>query len=254
MLSSPVIGVENPRITADEARAALTARIRAEQDQDAHPVIVYDLDATLFDNRPRVMQIIADLLLHEEAAEFSVEVRRAAGSVTPRKMKYRLTDTLKAHGIEDPDVLKWFEDGWFKRFFTNEYVQLDLPTPGAVEFVNQMHDIGVRTVYLTGRDTPGMREGTHAALVQYKFPEPDGQRCILITKPTFEQPDMEYKMEVVEELKKLGTVIGVFDNEPKPMNVLTEAFPEAEHFYLDTMHSPDVEPLLPGIRVLPDFT
>lgn len=253
MMNGSHIGVENPRISADDALIDLRGRVQQAAAKGERPVIVYDLDATLFDNRPRVMQIVADLLLTPEAAAFPVEVRRAVGSISPRSMKYRLSDTLRDHGVEDEAAIEWFQNGWFEKFFTNEYVQFDLPTQGAVEFVKRLHEAGAVTLYLTGRDTPGMRDGTLAALKNHKFPMPDGDRVYLITKPTFEQSDMEYKQEVVEDVKKLGTVVGVLDNEPKPMNVLAEAFPDAAHIFLDTMHSPDIEPLLPGIRVMTDF-
>ncbi|MFH0883484.1 MAG: HAD family hydrolase [bacterium] len=247
-----MIGPENPRITAEEAFQILRDRLK-QGGTDGRPVIVYDLDATLFDNRPRVIQILADALDLPEGKRLTEEVRAAVASVTPDRMRYLLNETLGDHGVHDPGIVAWFLERWKERFFTDDYVLYDHPTPGAVEFVQRLQKEGARTVYLTGRDTPGMRKGTLESLEKHVFPLPDGQVCYMITKPTFEQSDPDFKRDAIEIIHGLGTVIGVFDNEPKPMNVIVQAFPDAEHFFLDTMHSPDVEPLVPGIRVLRDF-
>jgi len=247
-------GPEQERITAANAYAILRGRLELYgEKRDGRPVIVYDLDATLFDNRPRVIQILKDTLKLPEAQALVDSVRETISGITKDNLKYLLKETLNDHGVMDPEVTSWFQDRWFERFFTNEYVLFDEPLRGAVDFVQRLHDDGAMSIYLTGRDTPGMRKGTLQALANAGFPDPDGETCHLITKPTFEQPDPEFKYDAIEIIGGLGEVIGVFDNEPKPMNVLAGAFPDAEAFFLDTMHSPDVEPILPKIRVMQDF-
>ncbi len=247
-----IVGPENPRITAREAIELLRNRL-ARESGAGRPLVVYDLDATLFDNRHRVLQILRDTLDLSEAKRLPEAVRVAVASVTVEGMRYLLSETLRDYGVDDPETVAWFQERWKERFFTNEYVLFDHPTPGAVEFVQRLHAEGAHSVYLTGRDTPGMRSGTLESLEKHGFPLPDGRVCHLVTKPTFEQPDPEFKQDAIKIIHGLGTVIGVFDNEPKPMNVIVRAFPDAEHFFLDTMHSPDVEPIEPGIWVMRDF-
>lgn len=249
-----VLSDEHQLRTPDEVLSELSERVKAlHQEGIRFPVIVYDLDATLFDNRPRVLKILENTLAQPEAEKLPAEVVAAVRRIQREGLQYRLTDTLQAHGVTDPDLLTWFQGEWHKRFFTNEYVVYDEPMAGAVEFVNRLHGLGSCSVYLTGRDTPGMRTGTLTSLSKWGFPEPDGGTCHLITKPTFEQPDPEFKQDAIEQIRGLGTVAGVFDNEPKPLNVVARAFPEALIYFLDTMHSPDIEPVEAGIRVLPDF-
>ena len=247
-----MIGPENPRISAAEAYDLLMQQVK-QTSAERRPTIVYDLDATLFDNRPRVIQILADTLDLPEGRQLPDQIRKAVQSVRPDRMRYLLGETLGEHGVQDKEIIAWFQKRWTERFFTDEYVVHDRPNPGAVEFVKKMQAAGTQTIYLTGRDTPGMRKGTLKSLEMHGFPLPDERICHLITKPTFEQSDPDFKRDAIEIIRDMGTVIGVFDNEPKPMNVIVRAFPEAEHFFLDTMHSPDVEPLEPGIRVMRDF-
>ncbi len=249
--SSPALSGSHRRVSPSEVLDLLEERIARTLADGGRPLVVYDLDATLFDNRPRVLRILRDLA--EEDSTLDERTRALVKSITLDRIRYRVADTLRAAGLTDPALLERFQEGWWKRFFTNEYVVFDLPTPGSVEFVRRVAEFGGTTIYLTGRDTPGMSRGTLSSLIKHGFPVPDDRGTILITKPTFEQPDMEYKREAVARLREIGRPVGLFDNEPKPLNVLVRGFPEALAVFLDTMHSPDVEPLEPGVLVMGSF-
>lgn len=251
--SSDVYTDAHRKVEPEEAFDIIAARVREERDKGNVPVIVYDLDATLFDNRSRVIKIIADLLMSEEGAKLPEDIRQKVLGIKPRNLRYRLEDTLRDVGIEDQEILDWFQKGWQKRFFTNEYVMFDLPTPGAVDFVTRLYKAGAKSLYVTGRDTPGMRMGTERSLSMFEFPPPRGEVGALITKPTFEMSDLDYKQNVIEEVKEHGPVVAVFDNEPKAMNIMARSFTGAEAIFLDTMHSPDAEPLDEGIMIMKNF-
>ena len=41
----------------------------------------------------------------------------------------------------------------------------------------------------------------------------------------------------------MGTVIAVFENEPKNLNLMADRFPQAEAVFLDSNHSPNAVPV-----------
>jgi hypothetical protein len=51
-----------------------------------------------------------------------------------------------------------------------------------------------------------------------------------------------------------GEVVATFENEPGNANLLLEAFPDARHFLLDTVHSPEAEAPDSALIVIEDFT
>lgn len=107
---------------------------------------------------------------------------------------------------------------------------------------------GCLTYYLTGRDEPGMREGTLHALEQGGFPLPDGGGVHLKLKPAWEMEDLAFKTAVFEELQALGEVVLAFENEPANANRFLRAFPGATVVLHTTIHAPDPEPLDPGVH------
>lgn len=67
------------------------------------PTVVFDLDGTLLDDRPRTVQILKDF-----AADRRYVTPAAAAQIqnlTVALVKYRLPDTLAAVGVTDPTVI-----------------------------------------------------------------------------------------------------------------------------------------------------
>jgi hypothetical protein len=75
----------------------------------------------------------------------------------------------------------------------------------------------------------------------------------LVVKPTFEMPDADFKREVAPELRRLGTVIAAFDNEPANVNLFLEAHPDSHGIFLDTQYAPDPPALDPRALVIASF-
>ncbi len=248
---SPALTDAHETITPREALERIRSRA-ARLDDHARPLVVFDLDGTLFDNRIRSQRIMAHLA-EQGMGRIPEDVRRMIVSLPLDRMHYGVTDTLRSAGVDDKDVHEYMFNGWFERFFTNEWVKQDIPTSGAVDFVKQVHETRATVVYMTGRDTPNMREGTLDSLREHDFPIPDGKSVELITKPSFDTADLEFKQGAIQQLRDMGEVIATFDNEPKMNNTLARAFPDALHVFLDSLHSSDWELLQPDIVVLTDF-
>lgn len=224
-------------------------RVRAQVAQSP-AVVVFDLDGTLMDNRPRVVAILHELAvawrdLHPEAAA-------ACARASADDIGYGFVQNLLRLGVVDHAL---HEEGlafWKARFFQDPHVKHDIEVTGARAYVKACYDAGAVVVYLTGRDLPNMALGSFASLRDLGFPI-GVIGTELVVKPTFEMPDAEFKREVAPELRRLGQVVAVFDNEPANVNLFLEAHPEASGIFLDTQYAPDPPALDLRARVISSF-
>lgn len=214
------------------------------------PVIVFDLDGTLMDNRPRTSAI-----LHELAGVWGDRRPRLAqrlANVTPAKLAYLLTHSLEALEIHESDAIAEAEVFWRERFFSDDYLTFDQPVPGSVAFARRCYETGGNLVYLTGRDLPLMGVGSFRSLRDLGFPIglPGTE---LVLKPDAAMPDEAFKRLEAPKLGRVGEVVAVFDNEPANCNLLLAQHPEAESVFVDTQHLPGAPPLVDQVHVVADF-
>jgi hypothetical protein len=211
-------------------------------------LLVFDLDSTLLDNRPRLARILQDYgraaglpeLLDARPAHWqgwSLEAALARAGLSP--------ELVAAHAA--PARRFWAE--WF---FTSAYCRLDLPLPGAAAFVRLVAAAGAQVAYVSGRPL-GMSDGTCEVLRTHGFPLPDGRRVHLQLKPRRELSDDGWKAEAPGRLDRLGAVVAAFDNEPAHVNGYARAWPAALVVHLDTDHSDRPVEVLPGIPSILDF-
>jgi hypothetical protein len=214
-------------------------------------VLVFDLDGTLIDNRPRVVAI-----LHELGRIWrSVDPKAAVACENARveQIGYGFVQNLKLLGVDDPALHSAGLTFWKERFFADPHMAHDVEIPGARDYVQRCYDAGATIVYLTGRDLPNMALGSFASLRDLGFPI-GVIGTELVVKPTFEMPDAEFKQGVAPALSRLGVVVGVFDNEPTNCNLLLTTHPESAAVFLDTQHAPDPPELLPQVAIIDNFT
>jgi hypothetical protein len=212
------------------------------------PVVVFDLDHTLFDNGPRTWTILREFA---EATKHQ-ELHDALGRIAPTGLDYLLTKTLAKVGFDDAGLHDEAIEFWKERFFTDDYQSHDIPMPGAVDFVGKLWDMGGLVVYLTGRDAPGMLVGCIESLRRHGFPC-GVVRTVPLLKPDFETTDLVFKSEAVRYISTLGEVVGAFDNEPSMCNLFHETWPEAHSVLLDTEHAPDPPDLAAAVIRVDDF-
>jgi hypothetical protein len=214
------------------------------------PVVVFDLDGTIMDNRPRVVAILRELAAvwrdkHPEAA-------RALSALDVEGVSYGVVETMKRAGVE---LHRLHEEGlrfWRDRFFQDGHIRHDTEIQGARDFVNACHEAGAVVVYLTGRDLPNMALGSFASLRDLGFPI-GTVGAELVTKPAFETPDTVFKRSVAPALSRLGEVVAVFDNEAANCNLFLEVHPACTTVFLDTQYAPDPPPLDPRVHVIHSF-
>lgn len=214
------------------------------------PVVVFDLDGTLMDNRPRswaILQEIADVWKAREP-EISARLRAA----TPDSVAYLFSDSLVKLGVTRSELLTEAEEYWRSRFFRDAHLVHDVEVPGAVEFAKACYAAGATLVYLTGRDLPLMGLGTFRSLRDLGFPiGVAGTEVIL--KPDAQMADEAFKRLAAPALARVGTVVASFDNEPGNCNVFLEVYPACDSVFVDTQHMPGAAPLASGVHVIGDL-
>lgn len=225
-----------PTVVAVEQDGVLD-RIEAQARPGA--VAVLDLDGCLFDNRPRQVAII-----HEYAAHRDVPALSAVGA--EHFADWDARRTLRNAGVDPVLVDAVYADlraFWWQRFFSSDYVRLDLPMPGAVRLARRLQQGGCHLVYLTGRDHT-MHPGTAETLRRYGFPDPDGPHgadgpgATLLTKPEVAMSDEDWKALALPRLQALGEPVVFLDNEPTNVNLFADAHPGALVVFVSTDHSP----------------
>jgi hypothetical protein len=213
----------------DEVLRGVLARVA---EAEPSKVVIFDLDSTLFDNRPRQVQILREFGLTHRLPELS--------SLSERHfLDWDLKAPLVRAGIDEQRAEVLFPQVrayWKARFFTSPYCLYDVALPGAADYVSALHAADATIVYLTGRHE-AMREGTHESLLRFGFPAPGMLRVHLLMKPSLELDDTAFKATAHRDVEKVGHVIAAFDNEPAHALGLKHSFPDATVVWLDTDRS-----------------
>lgn len=230
-------------MTTLAAQAAILEGLLEAVRAETRAVVVFDLDDTLLSTARRHLRILREFASARPAAA-------PLAALKPQQLLYSITETAKVHGVLEEALLKDLRDFWFARFFTNEYLTEDEPSPGAALYCRDVLAVKGQVVYMTGRDEK-MRAGTVAALAAHGFPAPGAAGVALMLKPHFDMPDAEFKDQALKRLADMGQVMGSFENEPTHLNLFYAAFPKARHVFLDTKHSGKPvtpHPLAPWIK------
>lgn len=228
------------RHSEEEVLREVMRRVQESLSQNHKPLVLLDLDSTLYEVGLRTYQILLEWHASKQCEKFPV-VREAMKGLRVQSVGYSLKDTFHALKLDltDPQIEKACEDAkkfWQHRFFTSDYLTHDRPYPGAAHFTRQLHDLGAEIVYLTGRDEPNMGDGTRRNLLRDEFPW-DVERTYLLLKKASHLPDLEHKMEAASFVKDQGDLIASFENEPPNLIALQEYFPKAMHVFVDTVCS-----------------
>ncbi len=224
-------------------------RVDAVTEAGRLPVVVFDLDSTLFDTAARNHRILREFAEHHGDPALLAGVAGLALT----DFGWDLMDPLRARGFDSPDLHGTLREYWAARFFTDAYVLEDHASAGAPEFVTGCYERGAFIYYLTGRHVGGMESGTQAALLRRGFPALRG-RVALHLKPAAHLDDRAFKDTAIAEIRSLrGTVIATFENEPGNANMFRAAFPDALTFLVGSVHAPRPEPAHPAVLRIVDF-
>lgn len=247
------------RLRAGEQSALLRTiieRCEVARSASLRAVVVFDLDGTLLENRPRTLVILQEFAESlKTRGELSAEGRHAVERLATAKAEellYLVGHSLESFGIKAKELVEQALEYWKARFFIDDYLHHDTEVRGAAAFATACYEAGGNVVYFTGRDVPNMSLGSFKSLRDLGFPI-GVPGTSLVCKPTFDMPDDQYKREVGPDLARMGQVVAVFDNEPVNCNNLLRMYDGAMSVFIDTQHVPGAPALDPRVHVLGDF-
>lgn len=203
------------------------------------PLLVFDLDSTLFDLTLRVTAILEHFAAIEKNQARFPDLCEMLLKAEIRRSDWGLREPLARLGLHENEHREFFEavhTHWAGGFFSNDYLDRDFPLPGAVEFVQMGIKSGADVLYLTGRDTARMQAGTVKSLAAHGFPN-DGARARLGLKPDSRLDDAEFKADVIAALATNHRPIWLFENEPVNINAVLRRTPDVGIVFIDTCHS-----------------
>jgi hypothetical protein len=235
------------RISVDWHRA-LDAVLERARAAGSKGLVIFDLDSTVFDNRPRQARIVREY--GREKGLAALEACQPCHFTSG----WDLIGALVALGLSDEEAKAHHKDlkrFWAARFFTSAYCQDDVEIAGSPRYLHEVVKTQARIVYVTGRHE-GMREGTVAAMAKCRMVLP-GEGAQLVMKPQEAQDDDAFKRSTHALLAELGTVLAVFDNEPTHVNDYAERFPDALAVHLATDHSGRPVKLKDSVVSVPHF-
>ena len=228
-----------------DAHLVLSAVLARAQQLGDRGLVAFDLDSTLLDNRPRQAKILRAFGAHigdpRLLRALPIHIDGWDPAIALRK--------LGVPEMEHPTLLEAYKPFWRERFFTSEACLDDVAIPGAASFLNTLALTTVKIAYVTGRHE-GMRPGTIASLRREEMPV---QGTHLIMKPRFEIADDEWKITAQEQLRGLGELVAIFDNEPAHVNGYVASFGPERVVHLDTDHSGRPIEVAKGVPSISNF-
>lgn len=226
------------------------ARERARGERVA---VIFDLDSTLFCVSPRTQAILRSL---GEDAEFSGangELSALLRGIEVLPSDWGIRSALERHRPSAPiEVFHRVRDYWRKHFFGNAYLDHDIVYPSAVEYVRHLAGLGAEILYLTGRNSGSMHEGTIRVLRHWGFPLDD--ESSLHMKPSDVQTDEGFKAERLAELLPVYNHIWFFENEPLIIEQVRARLPSVRIVFVQTVHSGRAVPPVDLPVILPDYS
>jgi len=236
------------RARPEEQGRILTEAIARARAGPPGAIAVFDLDSTILDNRPRQARILQE---YGRSAGLPV----LEGARPEHWQGWDLEAALVNAGLPPDEArrhLDRFRRFWAERFFTSAYCRLDVPVPGAPEFVRAVAAAGPLIAYVTGRPAR-MEDGTLDVLHRFGFVPPDGARARLLMKPGDDLGDDAWKARACAAVDALGPVVLAFDNEPAHVNLYARAWPRALVVHVDTNDSGRPIEVLSSVPSIADF-
>lgn len=199
--------------------------------------VVFDLDSTLFNVSPRTQHILETISDHPFFVENFPEEVQHLKNVKVVQTDWGIRTAIERSGLKA--TLGFFErvrEYWMKHFFSSDFLMIDEPYEGAVEFVNALFKCGVPVYYLTGRDIDRMGRGTHEVLNKRGFPHNEHFDNVYM-KPDQEMNDAEFKRDILKRMATEFEQIYFFENEPVIIHLIREQVPSINIIFVDTIHS-----------------
>jgi len=241
-----------PPLSGPEKLSQVVAELRRNIEEtlqsEGFPLFVCDLDGTLVDHTLRTLMIFRRAPQEIELPDWLVTKLQGTDLDS---FGYHPAQSLKEMGVagEELERLVAF---WDRNFFANDFLPFDRPIRKGVEFVNRLLELGVGTVFLTGRDRPRMGKGTIDWLAKYGLLD-QNKKTSLLMKEDLALSNAEAKMVAIGKIKGLGRPVLIADNEPIELKKVWAEFPSAQGVLLKTPFSGVHAELPESTLVIGDF-
>ena len=218
-------------------------------------LMVFDLDSTLFDVRPRIRQVLKEFLRQDQIRSIYPNDFKALESLEIHQKDWGIRGALQRTGLvnHNPELGKIIKEFWLESFFSDEFLHFDEPYEGSVEYVDKLINAGAQIAFLTGRDWKRMGKGTVEVLQKWGFPYQD-QTVTLALKPHQGEDDALFKSnwfkKLVNEPKAPAGAalagkpetpakqdIWFFENEPVNISLVRKEHPHVKIVFFDSTHS-----------------
>lgn len=220
--------------------------------QSHSSLAVFDLDSTLFDVGPRLKKILHDFAANPQHQKKYPEACKALAKAQTERTDWGIKDAVMRAGLGDhsTELHHDLRDFWKAWFFSNDYLQYDIPYEGAVEFVQQVAQKGADIAYLTGRDIHRMGKGSREVLEKWQMPV-DEHKARLVLKPLKGMDDAQFKSDWFAEIpSNKYKKIWFFENEPVNVNLVRSLHKHIEIVFFDSTHSRKEVPPLDVPRII----
>jgi acid phosphatase class B len=219
-------------------------RIQKSLESDHKVLTIFDLDSTLFDVSPRLEKILMEFAEVPEHQRRFPEHIPYFKNIRTHRTDWGIRKTLIRAGLThaEPEFQDAVRDFWRQRFFSNEYLEYDVPYEGAAEYVQEVHNLGSKVFYLTGRDQHRMGAGSRKVLQKWDFPLND-QSAHLVLKPEKGMDDGLFKRDwFLQHPPHEQKALWFFENEPVNVNLVKKHSPHVEIIFFDSTHQGAEEP------------
>lgn len=226
-------------------------------------VVLFDLDDTLIDCQPRSYNLILNFLdLPDTQNTYPDLVAKVKSHLKIKNIGFAKPSVqLGAIGIRITDdkataaFLGSLDSFWFAHLQANDsFVNFDIANPGAVKYVNAVHDTGATVIYFTGRSDADSKSGTIASLKKLGFPIDDRAFPVLQTlQPSGKKfaSDADFKGQTAPRLSKYGQIIAFFDNEPANDLAVRASMPDISVVFVNTnWQGPQMDKLVSDPTIL----
>jgi hypothetical protein len=207
--------------------------------EKSNPLIIFDLDSTLFDVAPRLEKVLIDIALEPVMKEKFPTVVPHFKNIKTERRDWGFVEVLHRAGVEHDnlDLFKTVRGLWIEKFFSNEYIHFDVPYQGSVDFVRKIEKLDIPIVYLTGRDVKRMERGSREVLLKWDFPL-DDKMSRLVLKPERSMDDALFKRDWIHDhMINSNSPVFLFENEPVNINLIAKELPQVELVFFDSTHS-----------------
>lgn len=217
--------------------------LKTAEQKKGEALFVFDVDSTLFCMKYRTQAIIRDCAKDPVFCQKFPEQVHIVQQVEATERDWSVREILSRYGFSEKDPLTLsLEKIWRNKFFSGEYLHLDRPYKGCVEFIRRISQFGSHVCYLTARSRRQMYEGTLQSLKNWAFPLKDEKHLIMKENSESELSDAEYKIKHLKEMTAQNPCVLFFENEPVILNMANRTLPSLKLFWMNSTHSRREQP------------